>query len=510
MTLTIKINQPKLIEFINKNKDLDIEVILTDFIPLIEYCVGRKTETIEDTKSSISYLLEEIKNQNMLNIEKQQCTQQMQDLQIQNISKDFENKYEIMLTHMKNTLSTNSHQIEKILSNSNSKSQEEIVNDIKSILSSHQKDINNLLNNTNDKELFQEIVKSGNDKVQTLISQNHKDIEALVHNKNENTVLEQIVKCGNEKVQTLIEKTIQSQNDKIQHILSQNHTEINNILSTTNDKTEIQRILKENNTEMLGHYNQSLQTQLNSLQSAMLDITNTLTNSSKKGAVSENRIEILLSQSFPSYHIQNTHKIPHSGDFIVTHPICDKILIENKDYKTNVDKQEIDKFLHDVNKQECHGILMSQNSGIANKEHFGIEYNDDKILLYVHNVQYDPEIIKICFSIIENISRFHQNASKNDKNTQIEQEKIDTLFTEWKELQKNHDIVIQSLKNSISKLKEQHLPSLQSIFESTLPDKFSLCQCKFCGLKFQNNKSLTNHVRSCKHKPSTSPATSSS
>jgi len=94
------------------------------------------------------------------------------------------------------------------------------------------------------------------------------------------------------------------------------------------------------------------------------------TSSSYKGQYSENLLETTLNNLYPSAHVENTHAQKASGDFMLRREDKDDIMIENKDYKVNVDIAEIKKFLRDINEQKTHGIFLSQFSGIVSKPNF--------------------------------------------------------------------------------------------------------------------------------------------
>ena len=66
------------------------------------------------------------------------------------------------------------------------------------------------------------------------------------------------------------------------------------------------------------------------------------------------------------------------------------MMLEIKNYKTNVNKAEIDKFYRDVDNEinndiKC-AILISLRSGICNKKDFDFEVRNGKPLLFLHNI----------------------------------------------------------------------------------------------------------------------------
>jgi hypothetical protein len=119
-------------------------------------------------------------------------------------------------------------------------------------------------------------------------------------------------------------------------------------------------------------------------------------NSSVKGQDGEDFVFANLNRMFPSAEIEDTHKTPARGDFIVRDKgLC--MMIENKDYGRNVPKSEIDKFYRDVDTNDdiqC-AILVSMTSGVANKDDFEFEMRGGKPLLFLHNAKAAIDNIKV-------------------------------------------------------------------------------------------------------------------
>jgi len=128
-------------------------------------------------------------------------------------------------------------------------------------------------------------------------------------------------------------------------------------------------------------------------------------NSSIKGKLSENAMLQNLSMLFPKNNIEDTHKVSGRGDFIMTDEKDYKILLENKDYKSNVPKKEIEKFERDMktNPDVTAGIFMSNESGIAKKEDFQIDIVNNKPVCYLHHTNKNIDKIKIAYDIILSI-----------------------------------------------------------------------------------------------------------
>lgn len=60
------------------------------------------------------------------------------------------------------------------------------------------------------------------------------------------------------------------------------------------------------------------------------------------------------------------------------------ILLENKSYQNPVSKEEVVKFLRDIEYQNYCGIMLSQTSNISTKENFQIDIVNNNVVLYVN------------------------------------------------------------------------------------------------------------------------------
>ena len=119
----------------------------------------------------------------------------------------------------------------------------------------------------------------------------------------------------------------------------------------------------------------------------ILDILqDTLKNSTRKGRFGESMAITSLIKKYPSWKIEDTSGISHSGDCQVFTTDYGKILYELKTYTTNVNNDEILKFKRDMDETNSeHGIFISQTSGIVGKSMIEYEIINGKIMIYVSN-----------------------------------------------------------------------------------------------------------------------------
>ena len=79
-------------------------------------------------------------------------------------------------------------------------------------------------------------------------------------------------------------------------------------------------------------------------------------NSSHKGRFGEQQLGALLTGLYPSAEVQATGTSKATGDFVLRRNEKAPILFENKDYDDNVPKEEVAKFIRDVDVQGMSGI----------------------------------------------------------------------------------------------------------------------------------------------------------
>lgn len=113
-------------------------------------------------------------------------------------------------------------------------------------------------------------------------------------------------------------------------------------------------------------------------------------NSTIKGQDGEEYVFTQLNMTFPKAEIEDTHKIPGRGDFILKEGEF-TMMIETKNYNKNVQKSEIDKFYRDIdnpanNDIQC-AVFISLNSGICCKNDFEFEIRNKIPILFIHNLQ---------------------------------------------------------------------------------------------------------------------------
>lgn len=282
-------------------------------------------------------------------------------------------------------------------------------------------------------ELGLSLFEDGINKIQYMNNQEWEDkMEALkqMHSK-EQTKFKQQNNDLEERFEELIQKTIQEKkqiiseikesesfrfNEEISHLKDYNTQLTDKLSKITSELHTIHRDLDDKYTDRLtqkeGFYEKKITELQERIDSERINYEkkidtekqkweNTLIrtqNSTIKGQDGESYLFNQLNLLFPKAEIEDTHKIPHRGDFIMREKDF-IMMVENKNYSKNVQKSEVDKFYRDIdnpsNKDLQCAVFTSLHTGICNKSDYEFEVRNGIPILFLHNVQNDMQSIKL-------------------------------------------------------------------------------------------------------------------
>jgi len=229
-------------------------------------------------------------------------------------------------------------------------------------------------------------------------------------------------------------------------------------------------------------------------------------NSTNKGADSEDKVLNGLYSTFPDCQITKTTGIAKAGDFLIERSNNPPIMIENKDYTKNVPKEEIEKFIRDIEQQGCSGILISQSSGISRKKNYQIDIHNNNILIFIHCLNYDFDKIRLAIETIDHLSNALNNYSYNKNDLKLSSETLKQINKEYLTFITQKNGLSDSLKKynrDMTKLiNDMEFPELSNMlshhFSST---EETIFKCEYCKIKvFKNSKALAKHIQTCKLK----------
>jgi len=240
----------------------------------------------------------------------------------------------------------------------------------------------------------------------------------------------------------------------------------NNLLSKMNKlSSEIEERYAKRMLELGKQHQTILINQQQKLEDMRADYESRLSrqqNSSLKGKDGEGYVLGRLNMLFPTADIEDTHTIPHRGDFVVRDADM-TMMIETKNYSRNVQKAEIDKFYNDINNPansdvQC-ALFVSLNTGICNREDFQFEIIDNKPVLFIHNLMSNFDSIPLAsrffkmvldakdvdFKNKETKDAFKNAASTIKRNFQKQKTLLDRYYNQQMELIAGQMTNIESL-----------------------------------------------------------------
>ena len=239
------------------------------------------------------------------------------------------------------------------------------------------------------------------------------------------------------------------------------------------------------------------------LQNNVADLLKKMEISSVKGKCSENILFNILQSLYSTAQIDMVGEQKETGDIILKRKNKPTILIENKNWSKNVTQEEVKKFLRDVEIQNCCGLFLSQNHGIANKENFEIDVNNGNVLLYVHQVNNDAEKIRTAIDIIDNFKfRLDEiNINAGDEFS-IDKDVLDDINKEYQLFSIQKIAQLKSVKDFSQKMIKQiddiQFPSMEKYLMSRFAFSSNKYVCEVCGYLAKNQSAMSAHKRGCK------------
>jgi len=301
--------------------------------------------------------------------------------------------------------------------------------------------------------------------------------------------------------------------EDLKNILLNNNTEkiaplIKEYLDNFQERTKVFFYENQNRDNLLKQF-ESLKlsiheelTNQKQIHSNLSKLLENMGNSSLKGRISENTVFNILLELFPTAEIEYVGSDSGRGDILFKRFNKHMIMIENKDYSRNVSTAEITKFERDAENLDCSAILLSQRHGIVEKDNYQIEIIDGNIHVYVHNVQYSAEKIKIAIDIIDH---FKKEMIVTEKNINMDSETLKSINEEYNKFIKNKLLLINNVqtfsRNINNNINDLELPNIEKYLSicGCKRETFKEWVCKFCNRIFSTEKGLRNHNRSCKN-----------
>lgn len=329
---------------------------------------------------------------------------------------------------------------------------------------------------------------------QSLSTNKHEYLEDLKNILHTNT---------NENINKLIKEHTGFIQDRTKLIITECIPKNNDIISNIVALTELR--LKEHLNEIKNITINNKEKQ-NRLDDEVNSLIHKMDSNIGKGKISENSLENMLNNIFPSAEIINSSTTKESADYILRRPGLHDIRFENKNYNTNVPTTQLNKFKRDMEVNNSSGVMLCQTSGITSKNNFEFEIFNNNIYIYLHKVNYDPDKIKTAVDMIDHLKKEISNKEIN-KDIFIDRILFAKINAEFIKIIEKRDNIIALIKKSNEKIikdvRDIEFPVLMDFINinsgSTESKKFI---CEYCGLipDKNNQKALQSHHRWCKEK----------
>lgn len=185
---------------------------------------------------------------------------------------------------------------------------------------------------------------------------------------------------------------------------------------------------------------------------------------------------------------------------------CAKVLIQDININANVNPDEIRQFIKNIEDNNCHGVYLSQNSGFCGKSNYHIEIHNRLVTVFVHNVEYNTDKIKIALDIIDHFSaRLRElNYFNNNIDITIEKEVLDDINKEYQLFVHQKENLLMLIKENYRKIISQMEDFSFHSLDKYLSTKFSSVnvkqphKCDLCkNFNAHNLKALAAHKRGC-------------
>jgi hypothetical protein len=475
MDYHISFHNKKIFDFYQEHKNIDIESMNLVLIDILDKLYQDINPVL--TSNLASQLIENMKNlQTQMNSMNDSFTKSQSELNTNFVVKFMEFKKDYI------------EDLKMILTNTTS---EKIAPIIKQYNDS-------LLDKT--QLMISDLIPKNNNLLSQEITTSMKDLHSTIN-------IDTINLLKNSVNKESLEKFISSLDEKFTQTVINSQTIMNSLITSSEQRldtriTDIRTVTEQKFSEMkeISTLNNGSQ---NQLQTNISDLLKKMENSSSKGKISENILYNIITPLYPSAEINSVGTTKETGDIMMYRKDKPTILLENKNYDKNVTTDEVKKFIRDIETQNCCGIMLAQHSGIANKENYQIELYKKNIVVYLHNVDYDSDKIKVAIDIIDHFKSQITDIDTGSDVLTIEKHILDDINSEYQLFMSQKLTHIKTIKEFNQKLLSQvdeiNIPSLEQFLYKNYSISTSTSQdvCEFCSRSFKSQRALSAHYRGC-------------
>lgn len=283
-----------------------------------------------------------------------------------------------------------------------------------------------------------------------------------------------------------------------------------------NIQQSIYAFLSSSEERITNNIKQAFASDVDSQQNFLRDLKQIVESSSRSVSptVHDNKmLSSVLTKMFPSADILMPQSL-NDDELVIKRVRKPNILVKNHIFETNVLSDDIGLFLQTLDDNNCNGILLSQQSGVSSKKNYQIDMHNNHIIVYVHDVQYNPSKIQIAVDIIDNLSvKLSTQKIRGEDDLHVPKDVLDNINNEYQLFisQKTAvaDVMKEQQKKVLAQIDELKFPVLDKLLSTKYlaPIPKPGLKCELCKNYFANNlKALAAHKRGCIRK-NPNPAT---
>lgn len=214
-------------------------------------------------------------------------------------------------------------------------------------------------------------------------------------------------------------------------------------------------------------------------------------------------LNVVISKTFPTasvYSDASFHVIARDD-----RPSVVLSILENKD--RNVGTEEVKSFLKIATDKNMSGILASQYTGISSKSDYQIEIQNNRVIVYLHQLDVNTEKLQIAVDMIDSLTtKLEEFGSNMDNKYSVPKDVLDDINREYQTFIVQKEAMVglikEQYKRSMAQMDEIRFSSLDK-FLSTRYSSYKK-QGHICDLCHVFNvptlKGLAAHKRGCARK----------
>lgn len=167
--------------------------------------------------------------------------------------------------------------------------------------------------------------------------------------------------------------------------------------------------------DLVQETNENHHEKLYSIESKLDDLLHIKTNSSRKGKLAEDICRDILIKNYPQWNIIDVSQTGYEADCRAIDTPVGPILYEFKNYDYNVNREQVSKFVRDLEHTNIkYGIFISNTSGIVGRKNIEWEIINEKLIVFVSNMGLNGYGCIIGTELL--LSLIDINVMKKDKN----------------------------------------------------------------------------------------------